>query len=30
VPGNANSGHLYGTDLSDQDKERLLTFLKTL
>jgi hypothetical protein len=30
VPGNANSGHLYGTDLSDQDKERLLAFLKTL
>ena len=30
VPGNANSGHLFGTGLSDQDKERLLAFLKTL
>ena len=30
VPGNGNSGHLYGTDLSAQDKERLLAFLKTL
>ncbi len=29
-PGNSNSGHLYGTDLSAQDKERLLAFLKTL
>lgn len=29
-PGNDNSGHLYGTDLSDQDKERLLAYLKTL
>jgi cytochrome c553 len=29
-PGNANSGHLYGTDLSDRDKESLLAFLKTL
>lgn len=29
-PGNGNSGHLYGTDLSEQDKERLLAFLKTL
>jgi mono/diheme cytochrome c family protein len=30
VPGNGNEGHLYGTDLSDQDKQRLLAFLKTL
>jgi len=30
VRGNGNSGHLYGTDLSDADKERLLVFLKTL
>jgi hypothetical protein len=30
VPGNSNSGHLFGTDLSDQDKQRLLAFLKTL
>jgi hypothetical protein len=29
-PGNGNSGHLYGTNLSDQDKESLLAFLKTL
>jgi hypothetical protein len=29
-PGNGNGGHLYGTDLSDQDKGRLLAFLKTL
>ena len=29
-PGNDNGGHLYGTDLSDQDKARLLAFLKTL
>lgn len=29
-PGNGSSGHLYGTDLSDQDKGRLLAFLKTL
>ncbi|HUB15101.1 MAG TPA: cytochrome c [Acetobacteraceae bacterium] len=30
LPGNGNSGHLYGTDLSDPDKERLLAYLKTL
>jgi hypothetical protein len=30
VPGNGNAGHVYGTDLSDQDKQRLLAFLKTL
>ncbi len=30
TPGNANGGHLYGTDLSDQDKQRLLAYLKTL
>ncbi|GGF47283.1 hypothetical protein GCM10011611_62140 [Aliidongia dinghuensis] len=30
VPGNGNGGHLYGTDLSDPDKQRLLAFLKTL
>jgi hypothetical protein len=29
-PGNGNDGHLYGTDLSDQDKRRLLAFLKTI
>jgi hypothetical protein len=29
-PGNDNSGHLYGTDLADQDKRQLLAFLKTL
>jgi cytochrome c553 len=30
VPGNGNSGHLFGTDLSDQEKRQLLAFLKTL
>lgn len=30
APGNGNGGHVYGTDLSDQDKERLLAYLKTL
>jgi cytochrome c553 len=30
TPGNGNGGHLYGTDLSDQDKQRLLAYLKTL
>ncbi len=30
TPGNSNSGHLFGTDLSDQDKRRLMAFLKTL
>jgi hypothetical protein len=30
TPGNGNGGHLYGTDLFDQDKQRLLAYLKTL
>jgi RoxA-like, cytochrome c-like len=30
TPGNSNAGHLYGTDLPDQDKAQLLAFLKTL
>lgn len=30
APGNDNGGHLYGTDLSQQDKQRLLAYLKTL
>jgi hypothetical protein len=30
VPGNGNGGHRYGTDLSAQDKQRLLAYLKTL
>jgi mono/diheme cytochrome c family protein len=30
VPGNGNGGHLYGTDLSEADKQALLEFLKTL
>ena len=30
VPGNSNAGHLFGTDLSEFDKERLLAYLKTL
>ena len=29
-PGNSNIGHLYGTDLSDESKEALLEYLKTL
>lgn len=29
-PGNSNRGHLYGTDLSDRDKQLMLAFLKTL
>ena len=28
--GNSNAGHLYGSDLSDPDKDALLEFLKTL
>jgi len=30
VRGNSNAGHLYGADLTPQDKEDLLEFLKTL
>src|SRR5512145_154586 len=30
VPGNGNSGHLYGTDLSPAEKEALIEYLKTL
>jgi len=30
VAGNSNKGHLYGTSLSDADKDALLEFLKTL
>ncbi|MFO1434661.1 MAG: cytochrome c [Candidatus Competibacteraceae bacterium] len=30
LPGNSNQGHLYGTDLSESDKEALLAYLKTL
>jgi hypothetical protein len=30
VAGNGNGGHLYGTGLSEQDRQRLLAFLKTL
>ncbi len=29
-PGNSNSGHVYGTDLPDEEKQQLLAFLKTL
>jgi mono/diheme cytochrome c family protein len=29
-PGNSNAGHLYGSDLSDQDKKAILEYLKTL
>jgi RoxA-like, cytochrome c-like len=30
TPGNGNSGHVYGVDLSDEEKEHLLAYLKTL
>lgn len=30
TPGNGNGGHLYGTDLSESDRQRLLAYLKTL
>jgi hypothetical protein len=30
TPGNSNSGHLFGTDLSEQQKRQLLAYLKTL
>jgi hypothetical protein len=30
VPGNANDGHPYGTDLPAGDKDALVAFLKTL
>jgi Cytochrome C oxidase, cbb3-type, subunit III len=30
IRGNGNGGHVYGTDLSDNDKRALLEFLKTL
>ena len=30
LPGNANTGHLYGTALPEADKRALLEFLKTL
>jgi hypothetical protein len=30
VPANGNQGHLYGTDLSAQDKQALVEYLKTL
>ncbi|NER23757.1 MAG: cytochrome c [Symploca sp. SIO1C2] len=30
LPGNSNSGHLYGIDLDSQDKEALVEYLKTL
>lgn len=30
VPGNSNSGHLYGTDLPPEEKEALVEYLKTL
>jgi hypothetical protein len=29
VPGNANSGHVYGTTLSDDDKRAVVEYLKT-
>ena len=30
VLGNSNRGHLYGTDLTNEEKELLIEFLKTL
>jgi hypothetical protein len=30
LPGNANEGHPYGTDLPAGDKDALVAFLKTL
>lgn len=30
VPGNSNQGHLYGTELSKEDKQVLIEFMKTL
>ena len=30
LPGNSNYGHLYGTDLTDDDKDALVEYLKTL
>ena len=30
LPGNSNSGHIYGTDLPSEDKEALIEYLKTL
>lgn len=30
VAGNSNQGHTYGTDLSAQDKQKLIEYLKTL
>lgn len=30
LPGNSNSGHLYGTDLPTEDKDALIEYLKTL
>jgi hypothetical protein len=29
-PGNSNAGHLFGTELSDQDKRAIIEYLKTL
>ena len=29
-PGGGNDGHLYGTDLSAEDKAALIEYLKTL
>jgi Cytochrome c len=29
-PGNSNAGHLFGTELSDQDKKAIIEYLKTL
>jgi hypothetical protein len=30
LPGNANTGHLFGTDLPAADKRALIEYLKTL
>jgi hypothetical protein len=30
IPGNSNAGHVYGTELSGEDKDALLEFIKVL
>jgi hypothetical protein len=30
LPGNHNSGHVYGAEMSDADRAALLEYLKTL
>jgi hypothetical protein len=30
IPGNSNRGHLYGVDLSPEQKDALVEYMKTL